>query len=324
MSEFSIIERFCHKLGKQHNTTRLSVGDDAAIVSIPENMDMAVSVDSMVQGVHFYPDTEPALIAYKLMAVNLSDMAAMGAKPRYATLALSINSLDEQWLSEFFKSLDKTANHYGVQLIGGDTTHGEMNLSLTIMGLLPKGKALSRADARAGEDVYISNTIGDAALAVACIDKRIKKKSLNIETLKQSLDKPVPQVELGQRLLNIAESCIDLSDGLVADAGHIAKQSAVDIEIDVNKLPISEQYQHYLQTGGNMDIALTGGDDYQLLFTAVPERRGEINKLAEDLSISITKIGKVMKMNNESGSVVLIKDDAVYELNSSTGYQHFS
>jgi len=322
MAEFSLIERFCLGIGTEHKMTRLGIGDDAAIVAVPDDMELAVSVDTLVEGVHFYPDTDPQHIAHKLFAVNLSDMAAMGARPKWATLSLTLPSNDEAWLTAFSKSLDHIAREYGVQLVGGDTSRGSLALSLNIMGLLPKGKALTRARARPGDDVYVSNSLGDAALALRCIDGKAKLKGMNLEQLRQALDMPEPQVALGRGLLNIANACIDLSDGLVGDLEHIANQSDVTIEIKVERVPLSSEYHQYLSLGGNLDLALSGGDDYQLAFTAVPDRRGEIRELAEQLDIPITKIGKVHKAGSEP--IVLSNDGEPYRLGADVGYQHFS
>ena len=321
MAEFSIIEKYCRDIGVEHSSTKLNIGDDAAIVAIPNDMELAISVDTMVEGVHFYADTAAAYIAHKLAAVNLSDMAAMGAKPKWATLALTLPEQDEPWLAEFSSSLDAICKEHGVQLIGGDTSQGALNLSLHIMGLLPKGKSLMRNNARVGNDVYVSNTLGDAALALQCIEGNVEYRGQNIDALRPALDRPQPQVPLGIGLLNIARSCIDLSDGLVADLTHLATLSEVSIELDTNRLPLSDEYQRYVSSGGNVDLALTGGDDYQLAFTVNPARRGELITLSEELGVRVTKIGRVVDAQNKR--IILMQGEQPYELNHATGYQHF-
>lgn len=321
MAEFSIIEKYCRGIGVEHKSTKLNIGDDAAIVEIPNDMELAISVDTMVEGVHFYPDTDPAFIAHKLAAVNLSDMAAMGAKPKWATLTLTLPKQDEAWLAAFSTSLDAIAKQHGLQLVGGDTSQGPLNLSLQIMGLLPKGKALTRNNARVGNDVYVSNTLGDAALALQCIEGSIKYRGQNLEVLRNSLERPEPQVQLGLGLLNIARSCIDLSDGVVADLSHLAKLSEVSIELDVDRLPLSPEYQRYINCGGNIDLALSGGDDYQLAFTASPARRGELIELSKSIAVPITKIGSVVDAQNDV--IVLMQSGQTYELQKKSGYEHF-
>ena len=322
MTEFSIIERFCTNLGSTHGQTRLSVGDDAAVIAVPPGMELAISADTMVESVHFFPEINPALLGHKLLAVNLSDMAAMGAEPKWATLALTLPSVNEQWLGAFSSAVNNMASNYNVQIIGGDTTQGPLNLCINIIGLLPKGKALTRAGASSGDDLYVSNTLGDAALALGCINGDVQHNDLNLEQLRIAFDAPVPQVALGLGLLNIASACLDISDGLIADLGHIAKQSEVSFEIDIDQIPLSLEYQDYIVKGGNVDLALSGGDDYQLAFTSSSDHRAEIQKLSQELNIAITNIGRVVKVNNKA--VALFSDDEPYVLKNKSGYEHFN
>ena len=317
MAEFSLIERFCKGIGKQHPETKLNVGDDAAVIAIPEGMELAVSVDTMVSGVHFFPTASPANIAHKLLAVNVSDMAAMGAQPKWATMTLTIPKVDESWLAEFSSSLNDQATKYGVQLIGGDTTEGDLNLSMQIMGLTVKSKAISRSGAKLEDDVYLSNNVGDAALALHLI-KDGDEVSTN---LLNALEKPVPQVELGLKLSTIATSCIDVSDGVVADFSHIANQSGVSIELDIDQIPLSNDYLRYIEHGGNVDLALTGGDDYQLAFTASQQKRQALEKKSQELGIKLTRVGQVIKKS--ASPVYLTSAGEPYELTQDAGYQHF-
>lgn len=317
MAEFSLIDKFCKGIGAVHPETKLSVGDDAAVVEVPKGMELAISVDTMVAGVHFYPDVSPEKIAHKLLAVNLSDMAAMGAQPKWATMTLTTPTVDQDWLSKFASTLSTTAKAYGVQLIGGDTTQGELNLSIQIMGLLPKGKALSRSGSKPEDDLYLSNNIGDAALALKLIND---KKVVN-ESLVKALELPEPQVALGLELLSIANSCIDVSDGVVADCSHIARQSQVSIEIDIEKLPLSDDYLNYIAEGGDRDLALTGGDDYQLAFTAPQTQRNSIDALSQQLGHKLTRVGRVKEQGAEL--VCLFNHGQPYQFKSNAGYQHF-
>ena len=317
MAEFSLIDRFCKNIGAAHPETKLSVGDDAAVVAIPEGMELAISVDTMVAGVHFFPDAPPKSIAHKLLAVNLSDMAAMGAEPKWVTMTLTVPTVDQAWLTDFSTSLNELAKGYGVQLIGGDTTQGELNLSIQIMGLLPKSKAITRSGAKQGDDLYLSNNIGDAALALKLMSD---EKSVN-KQLVDALEKPTPQVDLGLKLLNVAHSCIDISDGLVADCSHIARQSQVTFEIDIAKIPLSDDYLAYINGGGSVDLALTGGDDYQLAFTAPQSQRQTINDISSSLGIKLSRIGRAVEKGKDL--VSLFDSGKPYQLKSDSGYQHF-
>lgn len=320
MAEFSFVYRYCSNLGTKHSDTVLSVGDDAAVVSVPEGYELAVSVDTMAEGTHFFEGLAPELLAHKILAVNLSDMAAMGARPKWAVTAVSLPELDKEWFVPFSETYGKVAKRYGVEIIGGDTTEGPRVLSLTMMGLLPKGMAMTRSGAKAGDKLYCSGCIGDAALALT---KLLGEQELDTDIFKEvlpALHMPIPQVALGQRLLGYASSCLDLSDGLIGDSTHIAKFSNVSIEIDVEKLPLSDAYRRYLSQGGFVRYAIAGGDDYQLLFTASEDKEPILRNISKDLGVPITEIGRVVPRGEkdvlllENGSPATVKLQA---------YQHF-
>jgi thiamine-monophosphate kinase len=322
MAEFSIIEEFCHGIGPSHANTKLSVGDDAAIISIPQGMELAVSVDTMIADVHFYADAAPESIAHKIMAVNLSDMAAMGAIPKWATLTLSIPSVDYVWLKAFSDSLKSIAHEYNVQVIGGDTTQGPLNLSINIMGLLPKGKALCRHGAKSGDDVYVSHYLGDAALGLLSLQDKLKINDKHHQSLILALEQPEPRVELGQKLLSIATSCLDLSDGLIGDLAHICERSDVSINIDLESIPLSQAYKEYIKLGGDLSLALNGGDDYELAFTAHVDSREQLSELSKELGIRLSRIGRVVP--NLGSKVVLLQHGKAFELLSPKSFEHFS
>ena len=321
MSEFQLIDRYCRNLGADHPETRIPVGDDAAVINVPAGMELAISVDSMVEGIHFLPDTEPAKLAHKLMAVNLSDMAAMGAIPKWATVTLTMPTQEESWLSGFSSGLDQIAQRYGVQLIGGDTTRGSLNLSLNIIGLLPKGKAISRSGAKVGDEIFVSGTLGDAALGLSCLTGDAVISQTDSDAMIERLVTPVPQVELGQKLLDLANACIDISDGLVADLGHIADQSDISCAIEIDQIPLSEAFSRYLDDGGDMNLALTGGDDYQLAFTIDNSHRPQIESLASELGVRLSCIGTVCE--RVTSTVTLTKSGRPYDLPTASGFQHF-
>lgn len=320
MAEFSIIEEFCHGIGPDHAETKLSVGDDAAIVAVPDTMELAISVDTMVSGVHFFPDVSPAKLAHKILAVNLSDMAAMGAEPKWATMALSISRFDNDWLKAFSKALKNTASRFNIQIIGGDTTQGPLNLSITIMGLLPKSKGLRRSGAADGDDVYVSHYLGDAALGLAVLQGKVQLNEPHRDLAIASLEMPEPRVTLGQALLEVATSCLDISDGLVGDLGHICKQSDVSIKINAESIPLSSAYQSFVAGGGNLDLALNGGDDYELAFTANASQRQKIMSIAAEQEVLLTRVGSVVAKCDEAVEVSL--NGAKYSLAKS--YEHFS
>ncbi len=321
MAEFSMIERYCMSLGVEHTDTHLSVGDDAAIVSIPEGYELTVSVDTMVEGTHFFAGLSPELLAHKVMAVNLSDMAAMGARPKWAVVASSLPELDEGWFAKFATTLGQVAAKYGVQIIGGDTTEGPRVISATIMGLLPSGMKMTRSGAKVGDKLYCSGVVGDAALALT---KLHGDRSISDEIFKEvmpALHMPEPQITLGQRLLGQVTSCLDLSDGLVGDSEHIAKASNVSIEIDISLLPLSDAYRRYLEGGGFIRYAVAGGDDYQLLFTADESKADILKKISQDLGIEITEIGQVVEPTDEN--VILLQDGKKTSIKPKA-YQHFT
>lgn len=322
MAEFSLIERYCQDIGSTHSSTKIGVGDDAAVVQVPSGQELVISVDTMVEGVHFTRQTSAELIAHKLAAVNLSDMAAMGARPMWATLALTIASIEDNWLNAFSSSLDSITCAYGVQLIGGDTTRGPLTLTMQIMGLVKEGYAITRTKSSPGDDVYVSGLIGDPGLALAAIDGKVTLSKSDLKLLRERLDRPTPQVELGLRLSGLATACIDISDGVLADLTHIAKMSAVGMQLDLDKLPLSATYRNYLDNGGSLDIALTGGDDYQLAFSAPVHQRDNLNTIADQLNVPISRIGKVTAPTG-----VLLEMRYLgkpYTVESGAGYQHFS
>jgi thiamine-monophosphate kinase len=320
MAEFSIIEEFCHGIGPDQAETKLGVGDDAAVIAVPQGMELAISTDTMVSGNHFFADVSADKLAHKIFAVNLSDMAAMGAEPKWATLALTLPEFDAAWFKAFSDSRKVMADRFKVQVIGGDTTQGPLSLSITIMGLLPQGQALCRSGAMLGDDVYVSNTVGDAALGLAILRGQTSLSGVDRETTVSALEAPVPRVALGQSLLGVASACLDISDGLVGDLGHIFKQSNLSIEINAELIPLSAAYRCFIDNGGNLDLALNGGDDYELAFTAHRNRRGEIANIADQQHITLTRVGTVVAKRPEAVAVSL--NGVKYKLPSS--FEHFA
>ncbi|MXS85393.1 thiamine-phosphate kinase [Nitrosomonas sp. HPC101] len=320
-SEFNIIDRY---FSRPACDALLGPGDDAALIACKAETDWAISVDTLVAGRHFFPDTEPATLGHKVLAVNLSDMAAMGATPRWITLSLTLTETiaqDDAWLKAFSSGFFALADQYQIELIGGDTTCGPLNISVQIIGEVERGKALQRSGARPGDDIWVSGFLGDAALALQFLQQRIPLTEQEAASCLSALHTPAPRVTLGKALVNVAHSAIDLSDGLLADLGHILKRSEVAATIDFNCIPCSPALKNRLQPENAarqlaIDCLLSGGDDYELCFT-VPKNRRDL--IARQAGIKLSRIGEIvpgkgLTVLNTSGSPLIF---------NKKGYDHF-
>jgi thiamine-monophosphate kinase len=309
ISEFALIQRFFTQQTVKNSSTRLSIGDDCALLSLPAGYELAVTTDTMVENVHFFAGTSPEQLGHKLLAVNLSDLASMGAKPVSVTLALTLPKVDETWLTAFAKGFLNLAERYSVDLIGGDTTAGPLTLTVQAMGLVPRGKALMRSSAKAGDFIYLTGSLGDAGLGLKisqdyhCADPDAALKRFH---------QPDPQIDAGLALTGIANACIDVSDGLAGDLGHILEQSNVGACLYWDALPLSDAVLSYINDTGDWSMPLTAGDDYELCFTVSPEK-------AAQLTINCRKIGVIESMPG----LRLHKSGATRPLNCK-GYEHFS
>lgn len=317
MSEFSLIQRY---FTRSTPGAVLGVGDDAALVRVGSGMELAISTDMLVSGTHFFADAEPYMLGHKALAVNISDMAAMGAQPRWATLAISLPSEDEVWLERFSAGFFALADAYQVELIGGDTTQGPLNLSITILGEVPQGQALRRDGAMPGDEIWVSGKLGDAALALAHMQGKVVLDETGFSATATALHRPVPRVALGIALRGMANSAIDISDGLLADLGHILERSKMAGEIEFDTLPVSAHLKPYLAHALGKQCAMAGGDDYELCFTAAAARHAEIEKLAARLDLPLSCIGKIVAgtgctVHAANGGVMTIEE---------TGYDHFA
>lgn len=300
ISEFSLIDCF-FKRQVVNKTVTLGIGDDCALITVPQNYELAITTDTMVESVHFFPDCAPYDLGHKLLAVNLSDLAAMGAKPLAVTLALTLPKVDENWLQEFANGFFALANRYSVALIGGDTTSGTLTLTVQALGLVPFGKALKRSEAKVGDIICVTGNLGDAGLGLKikqgyqCQQPDVPLKRFN---------RPEPQVEVGQALLGIANACIDISDGLAGDLAHILEQSHVGACLDWDAIPLSREVQDYIEDTGDWSLPLTAGDDYELCFTVSPEQVGL-------LTVPHSKIGVIESVPglrlNKSGNIQLLE-----------------
>ena len=304
LGEFALIERHFARAPRATDV-RIGVGDDGAVVSPAAGLDYVLTVDMLVEGRHFAPGAEPVLLGHKTLAVNLSDLAAMGAKPRFALLAGALPSSDSAWMASFMRGFDALASRYEVDLIGGDTTRGPLTLCVTAIGELPAGSAITRAGARPGDIVYVSGRLGDAALALAAASGRIQIETSLLPALRKRLDAPEPRVALGLGLRGIASSALDVSDGLTGDLRHILDASHVGATIDTARIPCGEALR-WLLRGPDREIALecllAGGDDYELCFTASATMRARIDVLADALDLPLTAIGT---MHDGQGLVIL-------------------
>lgn len=319
MSEFDLIRQ--HFTRTTQNTD-LGIGDDAALISIGAGMQIAISADMLVSGTHFFADTDPYTIGWKSLAVNISDMAAMGADPKWATLAIALPNNDVTWLAQFSAGFFACAQAFHVDLIGGDTTRGPLTISVQIMGEIPKGKALHRNGAKLGDDIWVSGRLGDAALALAHLQRQLVLPEALLAACASALHTPQPRVTLGLALRDIAHSAIDISDGLLADLGHILDASGLGASLQLNKVPHtqSSMFANDLQDPQQLKIVLAGGDDYELCFTAATTKRAEILQLSKHLKLPLTLIGET---SVDTGIVVYGIHNEIVELKE-TGFDHFS
>lgn len=311
MSEFSLIQRFFTHAPKH---TDLSVGDDAALITPTHGHQLAISTDMLVAGTHFFADAAPYDIGWKALAVNVSDMAAMGAQPKWATLALALPDANENWIDGFAQGFFACADAFHVDLIGGDTTKGPLNLCVTIFGETPQGKALRRDGAQVGDDIWVSGQLGSAAAGLAHLQGKITLSGDALQASLQALHRPVPRVALGLKLREIAHSCIDISDGLAADLGHILEASQVGATLYFAQIPHTLKIEHAER------YVLSGGDDYELCFTAPPHQREHIEKIAAELQLPLSRIGNI---HAGAGLTVLDAHGNALSLVKS-GYDHFA
>jgi len=296
----------------------LGIGDDAALLDVPAEHQLVTTTDVLIADVHFHSSATPHSIGHKALAVNLSDLAAMGATPAWATLGMIIPDIDERWLEKFCDGFFYLAKLYDIDLVGGDTARGPLMVAIQLMGWVPRGAALKRSGARSGDHIYITGTLGDAGLALMHLKGLRDLLPDQAATVRQRLDYPCPRVELGIQLRSLASAAIDVSDGFVADLRHLLRCSAVGAEIYLDELPISKVYQSLYGEIG-WEPALTSGDDYELCFTAAPDRDDEISTLTELFDIPITRVGTV----TIGSDIVFFDREGQQHSPKHTGYDHF-
>lgn len=320
-SEFELIRRYFERPAP---SARLGVGDDCALVAPSPGALLAVSTDLLAEGIHFLPGTDARRLGHKSLAVNLSDIAAIGAQPRWATLALALPSADERWLEEFSAGLFGLAERHGVELIGGDTTRssapGSLTICMTIFGEVPEGGALLRSGARPGDDIWVSGELGGAALGLAQRLGRVSLPAAEAERVARRLELPEPRVQLGLRLRGLASSAIDVSDGFAGDLRHILERSGAAARVRYDRLPRDPAFANLADPGLEQRCVLSGGDDYELVFTASAQRRAELERLSDELNLALACVGAVTR----GAPALEILDAGGRVLPAAGGFDHFS
>lgn len=325
LSEFNLIQRYFTPLTPAREDVIHGVGDDGAVLHVPIGMDLVASVDTLVSGVHFFPDVDPVALGYKALAVNLSDMAAMGAEPAWATLALTLPLIDEAWLAAFSKGFFELAEHYGVQLVGGDTCRGPLTISVQMHGFIPQGAALRRAGAMPGDLIYVTGALGDAGLALQALRDHQTLPAPHARYLQDRLERPSPRVFEGLALRGIASAAIDISDGLAADLGHILAASGTGATLEIERLPVSPAFVAAVQEAAldadqYWQLPLSAGDDYELCFTVPAEKQAKTEQVFARFGCGATRIGTIesqpgLRCKLASGEMLTP---------ASSGYQHFT
>lgn len=309
VTEFGLIARYFGKYKPVNAINRLGIGDDCALLQVPQGYQLAVTADTMVEGVHFFAGTDARELGHKLLAVNLSDLASMGAEPVAVTLALTLPRVDENWLQAFSEGFMGLAKRFRVDLIGGDTTSGPLTLTVQAMGIVPQNGAMLRSAAKPGDLIYMTGCLGDAGLGLKI---RQGYRCADTQQALRRFNTPEPRIKEGKSIRGVANACIDLSDGLASDLGHILERSHVGACLDWDKIPLSEAVKRYIEETGDWAMPLTAGDDYELCFTAPSDKQ-------QLLSIQASCIGRI---ENELG--LRIERDGRKEHFNAKGYEHFS
>ncbi|WP_294911156.1 thiamine-phosphate kinase [Tatumella sp. UBA2305] len=319
-SEFELIARYFNRVTSSRRDVIKGIGDDCALLAVPEKQVLAISTDTLVEGVHFLRDIHPSDLGYKALAVNLSDLAAMGADPAWLTLALTLPEADEAWLQAFSDSLFELLDYYDMQLIGGDTTRGPLSMTLGIHGLVPSGRALKRSGAKPGDWIFVTGTLGDSAAGLALLQHhyRIDDPAIHEALIKRHL-RPVPRILQGQALRDLATAAIDISDGLLSDLGHVLKASRVGARINTEAIPLSSALLEGFEPSQALRWALNGGEDYELCFTVPEVNRGALAVALDHLGVGYHCIGQIAP---EADGLVLLEHGKPVRLDLK-GYDHF-
>ncbi len=315
LGEFDLIAKF---FTRRVTRAALGVGDDCALFATSPGMQLAVSSDMLVEGRHFLPTVQPARLGHKALAVNLSDLAACGAKPMAFTLALALPRVDEVFLDGFARGLLALADAHGCELVGGDTTQGPLNICITVFGEVPTGQALLRSGAQAGDDLYVSGRLGDARLALEVFRGALALDGAAFEAVRSAMEQPQPRIAFGLALRGLATSAIDVSDGLLGDLGHVLRRSGVGAEVQVDALPRSEVLRA-LPQHWQRQCTLAGGDDYELVFTAPPQHAARVAAAGLTAQLRVTRIGCI----SAAPGLRLIDADGRAVVDSFGSFDHF-
>lgn len=318
LSEFALIDRYFRNCGLKRPDVRLGIGDDAALLDSPAGCDLVAAIDTLVDGVHFPHGCPAASVGHRVLAVNLSDLAAMGAKPAWALLALTLPNIEEDWLSEFAAGFSDLARAHDVALVGGDTTSGPLCATVQILGHVPRSQSLLRSGARPGDTVFVSGTPGDAAAGLAVEQGRLKPAPDVATYLRKRFLYPTPRMALGKSLRGFASACIDVSDGLLGDVGKLAQASGCGVELTHEHIPVSESLVEAVGDERARELALSGGDDYELCFTVSPANVARLRQEIPPDRWGYSPIGTI----RESPGSVILKDGNVMEF-AHSGYDHF-
>lgn len=330
LGEFELIDRFFRDCGAARPDVRLGVGDDAALIECPPGRQLVAAIDTLVEAVHFPPGSPADSVGHRALAVNLSDLAAMGAEPAWALLALTLPRADRRWLAGFSRGFSRLARQFGLALVGGDTTSGPLTVTVQILGTVERGTALTRSGAAAGDVLFVSGTPGDAAAGLQLELARLEKagrrrRKINVPgtraagALRNRFLLPSPRVALGRRLREYASACIDVSDGLLGDAGKLARASGCGVELDYDALPLSRQLLAAAGAQRAHELALTGGDDYELLFSVPPRRVEPLLRALAPRRWRYTRIGSLVR----APGALVRRGGSVIEF-SHCGFDHFA
>lgn len=318
--EFELIQRYFQRKEIPKADVALGIGDDAALLNPPVGRQLVIAIDTLVQGIHFPENTTPYDIGWKVLAVNLSDLAAMGAEPSWFTLALTLPESSEDWLTDFSAGLFELSSQYGLALVGGDTTRGPLTVTVQVAGYVPTGEAMLRTGASPGDRIFVTGSLGDATLALQLLADQLPEKKQDYPGLLSQLNQPQPRIKEGLSLRGIASCAIDISDGLVADLQHMLDASGTGADLFLEKIPYSDQARHLLSRYPDIvNSLITGGDDYELCFCVPPARLKQLEQVVCNNQFHFTEIGQI---NDTQELRCLDAAGQVVEL-AATGYTHF-
>ena len=316
--EFDLIRDFFRDATAQRDDVVLGIGDDCALLEVPVGKQLAVSMDTLVVGRHFVADVDPELLGHKALAVNLSDLAAMGATPAWVTLSVTLPDADAEWIKRFMVGFTALAKRYQLTLIGGDTTRGPLAITVQVHGFVDPEKSLRRDAAKIGDLIYVSGQLGDAGLALMA-QQGLYVKQGSLASLKQRLDRPEPRIELGRAATTHSRCAIDLSDGLGSDLGHICEESNVGALIYLDKLPMSDAVAEYVTESGDWSLPLSAGDDYELCMTVPAQHQAAFEAAMQQQEVPVTWIGMI----EQGEQVRAMSPNGDVDAYVARGYDHF-